>query len=96
MSTRYGDGPVVSSGTSCQTITEWGRCQQTARHDGWCSYHRTTNATESFKHDAAYHKKIVLGLLQSSHDVLSEVEVDALFRGRTRNDGRRTDLYTVL
>ena len=86
----------MSSGTSCQTITEWGRCQQTARHDGWCSYHHTTNATESFKHDASYHKKIVLGLLQSSHDVLSEVEVDALFRGRARNDGRRTDLYTVL
>ena len=96
MSTRFGDGLVVSSGTSCQTITEWGRCQQTARHDGWCSYHHTANGTESFDHDTAYHKKIVLGLLQSSHDVLSEVEADALFRGRARNDGRRTDLYTVL
>jgi len=51
---------------------------------------------DGFLHDTGYHRKIVEGLLEPSHDVLTSVEVDALFRGRCRNDGRRTDLYTIL
>jgi len=51
---------------------------------------------KDFRHDNYYHRKIVDGLIGSSHDVLGKTEVDALFKGRTRNDGRRTDLYTVL
>jgi hypothetical protein len=51
---------------------------------------------EDFRHDGYYHRKIVEGITSSSHDVLGKTEVDALFKGRTRNDGRRTDLYTIL
>jgi len=51
---------------------------------------------EDFRHDEYYHRKVVAGLISPSHDVLGKTEVDALFKGRTRNDGRRTDLYTVL
>ena len=96
MSTRYGDGPVQCSETSCEFLSEWGRCTQPCHRDNWCSYHYNALNLEDFHHDEAYHRKIVAGLLEPSHDVLSTVEVDALFRGRCRNDGRRTDLYTVL
>ena len=96
MSTRFGDGPVQSSETSCEFLSEWGRCAQPRHRDNWCSYHYNALNLEDFRHDEAYHRKIVAGLLEPSHDVLTTVEVDALFRGRCRNDGRRTDLYTVL
>ncbi len=88
---------MAYSKTSCQTITEWGRCQQRTRHNSqWCSYHYCASTVEDFRHDSYYHRKITLGLIRSSHDTLSGTEIDALFRGRTRNDGRRTDLYTIL
>jgi hypothetical protein len=87
---------VTSSETSCEFLSEWGRCAQRQHRDGWCSYHFNALNLEDFRHDQAYHRKIVAGLLEPSHDVLTTVEVDALFRGRCRNDGRRTDLYTVL
>jgi len=88
-------GPSEHKST-CQTLTEWGRCKQLAQDEGWCSYHLVASRVEGFRHDRTYHRKIAEGLLESSHDVLSEVEVDALFKGRCRNDGRRTDLYTIL
>jgi len=88
---------VAFSKSSCQTLTSWGRCRQTSKYDGqWCSYHYFALEVDDFRHDPYYHRKIVLGLIQASHDILSETEIDALFRGRTRNDGRRTDLYTIL
>ena len=96
MFTKFGEEPVKISEQSCQTITEWGRCSQRAGSEGWCTYHLNANNIPSFHHDRSYHRKIVEGLLESSHDVLTETEIEALFRGRARNDGRRTDLYTVL
>lgn len=87
---------MASSKKSCQTLTEWGRCKQLPRHESWCSYHYFAAQVENFRHDSYYHEKIVTGLIRSSHDTLSSTEIDALFKGRTRNDGRRTDLYTIL
>jgi len=88
---------VSYSKASCQTITEWGRCKQRPRHDSqWCSYHYAASQIADFRHDSYYHRKIAVGLLNSSHEILTKTEIDALFKGRTRNDGRRTDLYTIL
>mgnify|MGYP001172175892 CR=1 FL=1 len=93
---KYGEGLVKHSNPSCEFLTEWGRCQQPKYKNDFCSYHFNAQNVEGFIHDRFYHKKIVLALTRPSHDILTNVEVDALFRGRTRNDGRRTDLYTVL
>lgn len=87
---------MKDSETPCEFLSEWGRCGQRRFRDGWCSYHFNAMHIDGFRHDPGYHRKIVEGLLEPSHDVLTSVEVDALFRGRCRNDGRRTDLYTVL
>ena len=96
MSTKSGGGPVTGSETSCEFLSEWGRCAQRSYQDGWCSYHYNAQHLDGFQHDRLYHRKLVERLLEPSHEVLTTVEVDALFRGRCRNDGRRTDLYTVL
>ncbi len=80
----------------CSFLTEWGRCQQESRRDGLCLYHYQSTVDEDFVHDRFYHRKVVLGILEPSSEVLSSTEVDALFRGRPRNDGRRLDHYTAL
>jgi hypothetical protein len=41
-----------------------------------------------------YHAKVVDGLVSKTSEYLSSTEVDALFGGRRRNDGRRLDHYT--
>ncbi len=84
------------SNSSCQFISKWGRCAQRQQSEKLCSYHWNSTMLEDFRHDEYYHRKVVAGLISPSHDVLGKTEVDALFKGRTRNDGRRTDLYTVL
>ena len=84
------------SGNSCQFISKWGRCSQRQYSEKLCSYHWGATMIEDFRHDGYYHRKIVEGITSSSHDVLGKTEVDALFKGRTRNDGRRTDLYPIL
>ena len=84
------------SGNSCQFISKWGRCSQRQYSEKLCSYHWGATLIEDFRHDGYYHRKIVEGITSSSHDVLGKTEVDALFKGRTRNVGRRTDLYTIL
>ncbi len=81
---------------TCETLTEWGRCSQEVAGKLQCAYHHTAGQIDGFPHDSFYHRKVVLGLVSPSHDVLGNTEVDALFRGRARNDGRRTDLYTIL
>ena len=81
---------------TCGTLTEWGRCSQEVDGKLQCAYHHTAGQIDGFRHDSFYHRKVVLDLVSSSHDVLDNTEVDALFRGRARNDGRRTDLYTIL
>ena len=42
----------------------------------------------------AYHLRLKLGLISKVDKVLSTVELDALFGGRRRDDGRRLDHYT--
>ena len=71
MSTKSGDGPVTDSEMSCEFLSEWGRCAQRRQQDNWCSYHYNALNLEGFRHDDAYHRKIVAGLLEPSHDVLS-------------------------
>ncbi len=41
-----------------------------------------------------YHEKLDSGLLFRADVSLSKVELDTLFGGRRRNDGRRLDHYT--
>lgn len=72
---------------------EWGQCQQPAQPvSSLCSYHEQGRDS----HDEFYHKKIVLGLLQPAEDYLDQVEIETLFYGRARHDGRRLDAWTVL
>jgi hypothetical protein len=82
--------------SSCGFLSEWGRCVQEPRKDGHCWYHAAAIADPEFRHDRFYHEKIATGLLEPSSEVLSSTEVDAMFRGRARNDGRRLDHYTFL
>ena len=87
---------MTDSAQTCCSLSEWGRCQQKPTSSGLCSYHETATQVADFRHDRTYHEKIVKGLLEPSHDILTDVEVVSLCRGRARNDGRRTDLYTIL
>lgn len=41
-----------------------------------------------------YHTKLDRGLLVPVNRYLGETELDSMFGGRTRNDGRRLDNYT--
>ncbi|HEX7099333.1 MAG TPA: hypothetical protein VF377_08820 [Acidimicrobiia bacterium] len=41
-----------------------------------------------------YHQKLKAGLLQEAAEYLSDTEIDTLFGGRRRSDGRRLDHYT--
>jgi len=70
---------------------EWGRCQQPGKGiELLCTYHSQGRD----RHDDYYHRKIVLGLLQPTEDYIDAVEMDTLFRGRARHDGRRLDAWT--
>ena len=42
----------------------------------------------------AYHLRLKLGLISKVDKVLTPVELDTLFGGRRRDDGRRLDHYT--
>lgn len=41
-----------------------------------------------------YHGKLERGRLEAAHQILTETELDSMFGGRARNDGRRLDAYT--
>lgn len=41
-----------------------------------------------------YHSKIIAKKTVRAADVLTETELDSLFAGRPRSDGRRLDAYT--
>jgi hypothetical protein len=68
---------------------ELGRCQQPPAEGGLCWYHAQARP----RHDPYYHRKVVQGLLEPTNGYLEQVEIDALFAGRKRNDGRRLDHY---
>ncbi len=78
----------------CDTITKWGRCVQPS-HQGhnYCYYHLGQMRNGSSVDDY-YHKKIATGLLQPTGSYLNVSEIDTMFAGRPRNDGRRLDKYT--
>ncbi len=47
------------------------------------------------KHDQCYyHVRVQAGLMSRIDKILTEVELDTLFGGRRRDDGRRLDHYT--
>ena len=78
----------------CETVSPWGKCaQETEPEQPLCYYHLAMQA-EGFHVDRGYHKKIVLGLLQPTGGYLTQTEIDTMFSGRTRSDGRRLDRYT--
>lgn len=75
---------------TCKTKTEWGPCQQPTR--GRCPYHKRM-LQPGFRADPFYHKKVALGLVDPVESYVTHVELDTLFRGRPRNDGRRLDAW---
>lgn len=79
----------------CETITPWGRCVQ-PKHGAYnyCYYHLAQSVRDYNNNDDYYHKKIATGLLSPTGHYLSSSEIDAMFAGRPRNDGRRLDKYT--
>ena len=80
----------------CETITPWGRCQQ-PKHNAYayCYFHLAHSVKNNSFVDDYYHKKIATGLLVPTGQYLSNSEIDAMFAGRPRNDGRRLDKYTT-
>lgn len=80
---------------SCETITKWGRCQQKPHGPySYCYFHYAQSRLPHQHLDEYYHEKIVKGLLTPTGEYLSFAEVDTMFAGRPRNDGRRLDKYT--
>lgn len=64
------------------------RCRYADEHISDCPQPPTSNGL------CYYHSKVDRGLTGRAGDVLSETEIDTLFAGRRRNDGRRLDHYT--
>ena len=79
---------------TCETITKWGRCQQD-KHGPYtyCYFHLAHSKNKNNFVDDYYHKKIALKLLSPTGKYLNFSEVDSMFSGRVRNDGRRLDKY---
>lgn len=79
----------------CEYESEWGPCQQEVRRPyTLCPYHWRMLYLPRFRVDRAYHEKIARGLLQPADSYLTQTELDAMFRGHSRHDGRRLDHYT--
>lgn len=79
---------------TCSKTTPWGRCQQTDPdpQTGLCSAHLRWEQ-RGITPDRTYERKIVLGLLQSTFDYMSDDEAEVLLSGRYRGDGRRLDAW---
>lgn len=75
---------------TCGEVTEFGSCIQ--KVGGTCPFHRAYQE-DGFRVDRYYHEKIVRGLLIPTGVYLSSVELDTMFDGRRRFDGRRVDQY---
>ena len=74
---------------------ELGRCrQQRAEGRVYCPVHHRMDIDPNYRVAVFYHEKIILGLTTPTDVYMTATEVDALFRGRARNDGRRLDHYT--
>jgi hypothetical protein len=92
-SIKSGETPKRGYTMLCNTLTEWGRCQQEPVGDNTYCYYHMAQQGKDFHTDENYHKKIVLGLLEPTGNYLDQTEVDSMFAGRMRNDGRRLDKY---
>ena len=81
---------------SCSFISEFGRCSQApGLGQGLCQFHRLWAMRAPRRPDAFYHRKVILGLLTPSLDLLSEEEARALMSGRVHGDGRRLDAWVL-
>jgi hypothetical protein len=62
---------------TCSYPVEEGTCPQPKGPSGYCYYH----------------DKVAAKLLEQTVEYLSETELEQMFGGRRRNDGRRLDKY---
>lgn len=74
---------------SCEFISPWGRCRQTAH--SLCWYH----AEPKDRHDPYYHEKVVKGLVGNVAAELRDTDLEAMWRPRRHGDGRRSDQYVT-
>lgn len=79
---------------TCTEQTQWGQCQQDPLSGGLCGFH-WHKAEGRQRNDDYYERKVVLGLIEPTDHYLTQTEVEAMFAGRPKNDGRRLDEYTV-
>lgn len=79
----------------CGYPTEWGPCRQPQHDGGWCRYHQAAENNPRFTVDRYYHRKVALGMVEHTSEYISQTELDALFGGRPRLDGRRIDQWTT-
>lgn len=84
----------MSSSATCTEVTEWGQCQQDPLVEELCGFH-WHKAEGRQRNDRYYEEKVVLGLVTPTDHYLDQVEIQAMFAGRPRHDGRRIDEYTV-
>ena len=82
---------------TCIEETEWGQCQQEAPAQTWpyCGFHLRDHDSVLTTRDRYYERKVVLGLIEPTDHYLDQVEIEAMFGGRPRHDGRRIDEYTL-
>lgn len=77
----------------CLADTPWGQCQQLSFREDLCGYHFQVTQDPTFRVDRFYHEKVAKGLVEPTFHWMSSTEVEALFKGRPRHDGRRLDLW---
>lgn len=70
-----------------------GRCSQDAMFDGRCGYH-LRRQERAGRVDPYYEAKVLAGLIIPTDHWMTETELNALFEGKTKNDGRRIDHWT--
>jgi hypothetical protein len=83
---------------TCDANTRWGRCLQTKNlteldGDWLCPYHAEMRQSPTFHEDTYYHQKIAKAETLPTVDYITQAEMDALLRGRPRQDGRRLDQW---
>lgn len=78
----------------CHFESEWGRCKQPTDRD-LCYYHARVVDEPGFKIDRYYHRKVVLGLVDLTDNYIDRSQMQALFGGRPRGDGRELDEWTI-
>jgi hypothetical protein len=76
----------------CRKKTPYGKCESMKMDSySWCGYHTRRELDPESRSDSYYEQKVVAGLVTPTDHWMTDIEDDALFRGRTHNDGRRLD-----